>query len=86
MPTFYFNVRSNGRLAKDRRGQQYEDHGTACAYAIESMPQLLAGAVHSIAQLRTKPLEHGNAYVSTAVCDESRTVCVVRGSIVVEKR
>jgi hypothetical protein len=52
---FYFHVRSNGRLEEDRRGRHYDDHQEACVGAIKSMPQLLAKALKSAPQMRTKP-------------------------------
>jgi aromatic ring hydroxylase len=83
MPMFYFHVRSNGLLQEDMRGRQYNDHQEACVYAIKSMPQLLAKALKSVPQLRTKPLEHGNIYVTVNVVDEQRRACVVKGTVVV---
>ena len=85
MPRFYFHVRSNGRLEEDRRGRHYDDHKEACVDAIKSMPQLLAKALKSASQLRTKPLQHGNIYVTVNVVDEQRSACVVKGTVIVSK-
>jgi hypothetical protein len=82
---FYFHVRSNGRLEEDRRGRLYHDQQEACVGAIESMPQLLAKALKSSPQMRTKPLQHGNVYVTINVVDEQRSSCVVKGTVIVSK-
>jgi hypothetical protein len=85
MPLFYFHVLSNGHLEEDRRGRHYEDHQEACVGAIESMPQLLAKALKSAPQMRTKPLQHGNVYVTVNVVDDKHSACVVKGTVVVSK-
>jgi hypothetical protein len=85
MPMFYFHVRSNGRLEEDRRGRQYDDQQEACVDAIKSMPQLLAKALKSAPQMRTKPVQHGNVYVTVNVVDEQHCGCVVKGTVVVSK-
>jgi hypothetical protein len=85
MPLFYFHVRSNGRLEEDRRGRHYDDQQEACVGAIKSMPQLLAKALKSAPQMRTKPLQHGNVYVTVNVVDEQRRAWVVKGTVIVSK-
>jgi hypothetical protein len=86
MSRFYFHVRSNGRLAVDMRGRQYDEREQAYAHAIQSVPQLLADALQSRSQLSSNPLQHGNTYVTIEVTDEKRRTCVVKGTIVVVKR
>jgi hypothetical protein len=75
MSQFYFHVRSNGRLAEDSVGRSYHNRDEACAYALQSMPQLLK-----------EGLQRDNTYVSTEVRDETQTVGVVRTTIILELR
>lgn len=76
MPTFYGHVRSNGHLTEDSSGQSFSTAKEACADAAKSMPRLLERSLQP----------DGNAYVTTEVRDEDRTVCVVRGSVISESR
>jgi hypothetical protein len=73
MPQFYFHVRSNGMLVEDQAGSAYQSASQACAFAVGAMPRLLA-----------KALQAGSTHVSTNICNDSGSVCVVRASIVVE--
>ncbi len=73
MPQFYFHVRSNGTLMEDQVGCAYQSVSEACTFARGSMPALLA-----------KALQAGSTHVTTNICNDIGSVCVVRGSIVVE--
>jgi hypothetical protein len=75
MPRFYFHVRTNGKLAEDNTGSQFDNARHATAHAIRSMPALLQSA-----------LQDAKTYVTTEICDESRTVGVVRATIILETR
>jgi hypothetical protein len=75
MPIFYGHVRSNGQLTEDRLGHPYDNAEEACAEAVKAMPKLLE-----------RSLQPDNTYVTTEVRDEEGTVCVVRGSVVLERR
>ena len=67
MAHFYFHVTSNGKLTKDGLGQAHDGLAQACEYAIGRMPGLLADA-----------LGNPNTYVTTEVCDDASTICIVR--------
>ena len=73
MTQFYFHVRSNGILVEDQAGSAYQSASEACAFAVGAMPGLLA-----------KALQGGGTHVSTNICNDMGSVCVVRASIVVE--
>ena len=75
MTHFFFDVRSNGRLSEDERGRRFDNVQQASAYATQRMPFLLR-----------KDIRRANTYVTTAIRDETRTVCVVRGTITLESR
>ena len=47
--------------------------------------QLLAKALKSVPQMRTKPLQHGNVYVTVNVVDDKQSACVVKGTVIVSK-
>jgi hypothetical protein len=73
MSQFYFHVRSNGILVNDHAGSAYQSRSEACSFAVRAMPGLLAEALQS-----------GSTHVTTNICNDIGTVCVVRASIVVE--
>jgi Domain of unknown function (DUF6894) len=73
MSQFYFHVRSNGILVEDQVGSAYQSDSEACAFAVGAMPGLLAEA-----------LQARNTHVTTNICNDVGSVCVVRASIVVE--
>ena len=73
MTQFYFHVRSNGILVEDQVGSKYQNASEACTFALGAMPGLLAEA-----------LQAGSTHVTTNICNDIGSVCVVRGSIVVE--
>ena len=73
MTQFYFHVRSNGILVEDQVGSKYQNASEACTFALGAMPGLLAEA-----------LQARSTHVTTNICNDIGSVCVVRGSIVVE--
>ena len=73
MSQFYFHVRSNGTLVEDRVGCAHQSVSEACTFARGAMPGLLAEA-----------LQARSTHVTTNICNDIGSVCVVRGSIVVE--
>jgi len=74
MTQFYFHVRSNGTLVEDQVGSAYQSASEACAFAVRTMPGLLAEA-----------LQAGRTHVTTNICNDVGSFCVVRASIVVER-
>src|ERR1700688_2231099 len=76
MPRFYFHQRSNGKLAEDRRGRQFGSVDEACAYAIHRTPAILGETLRSAT----------NTYFSTEVSDGKRSLCVVRATVIIERR
>ena len=75
MPHFFFHVRRNGELTTDEDGRQFDDARQAVDYAIQAMPLLLV-----------ESLQPANTYVTTEVCSQTQTICVVRGAIITEMR
>ena len=63
------------RTAMDERGRRFDNVQQASAYAIRTMPFLLR-----------KDIQRANTNVTTAIRDETRTVCVVRGTVTLESR
>jgi hypothetical protein len=76
MARYYFHRRANGALAVDRRGRQFESPDAACDYAVRRTPSILAGLFQS----------RINTYLSTEVTDGDRSLFVVRGTIIIERR
>jgi hypothetical protein len=76
MRRFYFNQRSNGKLAEDRRGRQFGSVDEACTYAIHRTPAILGKTLRSAT----------NTYLSTEVFDGKRSICVVRATVIIERR
>ena len=73
MSQFYFHVRSNGILVEDQVGSAYQSDSEACAFAVGAMPGLLAEA-----------LQARSTHVTTNICNDLGSICVVRESIVIE--
>jgi hypothetical protein len=73
MTQFYFHVRSNGILEQDQVGSAYQSTSEACSFAVRAMPGLLAEA-----------LQARSTHVTTNICTDVGSICVVRASIVVE--
>ena len=73
---FLFHQRSNGKLAEDRRGRQFGSVDEACTYAIHRTPAILGKTLRSAT----------NTYLSTEVFDGKRSICVVRATVIIERR
>ena len=76
MPLFYFHQRSNGKLAEDGRGRQFGNADQACEHAVHRTPTLLRKLLRSTS----------NTYHSTEVTDGEHSLCVVRVTVIVERR
>jgi hypothetical protein len=76
MPRFYFHQRSNGQLAEDRLGRQFASADKACAHAVRRTSALLGKNLSSTT----------NTYFSTEISDGKRSLCVVRGTVIIERR
>ena len=76
MKRFHFRCYVNGRLTEDQPGLPFANIEAACAHAIRKMPAGLRRSVRLTA----------NTHIATEVSDETRTVCVVRGKVIIERR
>ncbi len=83
MPQFYFHVRSNGILVEDQAGSAHGSMSEACAFAVAAVPSLLAEALQAGSKHATN--KAGSTHVTTNICNDEGSVCVVRASIVVER-
>jgi hypothetical protein len=75
MPRFYFHKHLNGQTVPDRRGVSLRDENEACAHAVRRTPLALRKSVSS----------GKDTYLAWEVSDGDRTICVVRGKVVIEK-
>ncbi|MDB5575777.1 MAG: hypothetical protein JWR80_953 [Bradyrhizobium sp.] len=75
MPRFYFHKHLNGKTVTDRRGTPLRNENDACAHAVRCTPLVL----------RKSASRTTNTYLSWEVSDGERTICVVRGKVVIEK-
>jgi hypothetical protein len=76
MQRFYFHQHLNGRLAKDQQGRRLGSGDEACAYAVYRIPTILRKTVRTTT----------NTHLNIEVSDGKRTVCVVRGSVIIDRR
>ncbi|MEA2882884.1 MAG: hypothetical protein QOH32_2140 [Bradyrhizobium sp.] len=77
MPQFYFNRYVNGRrLPTDRRGREFTSEEEARTYAVWRMPALLRKTLRSA---RT------DIFIATEVSDGERTLCIVRGKLLIHE-
>lgn len=76
MPRYYFHQHVRGERTEDRRGELFPTNAAACHRAAERMPTGLKRAAE-----RSR-----NTYVTTEVTDGIRTLFVVRGTVIVERR
>jgi hypothetical protein len=76
MPRFYFHHRSNGQLEEDQRGIQFPNANKALTHAIRRTPDVLRQTLSSTA----------NTYITIEVTDGERPLCVVRGTVTIERR
>ncbi|MFO1110424.1 MAG: hypothetical protein U1E61_14655 [Bradyrhizobium sp.] len=73
MAQFFFHRQQNGKLIEDSTGRWFSDERAACRYAFRQ-----AAAIGRV----KRP---SDMYVGIEVNDGSRTRCIVRASIVLEK-
>jgi hypothetical protein len=73
MPRFYFHHRSNGQLEEDQRGLQFPNADKALTHAIRRTSDALGHTLSSTA----------NTYITIEVTDGERSLCVVRGTVIV---
>jgi len=76
MPRFYFHHRSNGQLVKDQRGLRFPNAEQASAYAIRRTSDVLGKTLSST----------NNTYLTIEVTNGERSLCVVRGTVIIERR
>ena len=74
MAQFFFHWQQNGRLIEDHTGRRFADEKAACRYAFRQ-------AATAIGRIK----DPSDTYVGVEVSDGSRTYCIVRASIAVEK-
>jgi hypothetical protein len=76
MPRFYFHKHLNGQTVPDRRGISLRNENEAWAHAVRCTPLALRKSVSP----------GKNTYLAWEVSDGERTIYVVRGKVVTEKR
>jgi hypothetical protein len=76
MPRFYFHKHINGQTVPDRRGTSLRNENEACAHAVRRTPLIL----------RKLAISGKNTFLAWEVSDGERTIYVVRGKVVIEKR
>jgi hypothetical protein len=76
MPRYFFHQHVRGQMTEDPHGELFPTDAAACHQAAERMPSGLKRAA-----VRAR-----NTYVTTEVTDGSRTLFVVRGTVIVEWR
>ncbi|WP_425304829.1 DUF6894 family protein [Bradyrhizobium erythrophlei] len=73
---FYFYKHINGQTLPDRRGTTLRNNSEACAHAVRCTPLTLSKLARS----------GKSTYHAWQVSDGQRTIYVVRGKVVIEKR
>lgn len=76
MPRYFFHEHVRGQKTEDARGTLFPTAATACHQAAQRMP----------ARLKRAAERSRNTYVATEVTDGKRTLFVVRGTVIVERR
>ena len=76
MPRFYFHHCSNGHLVEDQQGLQFPNAEEASAYAIRHTSDVLGQTLSSTV----------NTYLTIEVTNGERSLCVVRGTVIIERR
>jgi hypothetical protein len=74
MEKFYFNRHLNGELIEDRKGLRFVNEEAACRYAVRRAAAFI-GRVKDIA----------DTHLGIEVDDGSRTRCIIKASITLEK-
>jgi hypothetical protein len=77
MARFYFHRYVNGQAVIDQKGVVLDDDGAACTYAVRRMPSALRRALG-----RQRP----DVHAATEISNGTRTLYVIRGKIMVERR
>jgi hypothetical protein len=75
MPRFYFHQHFNGQFAEDRRGRLFANVKQACEHAVHRTPALLRKIARPTC----------NTHLAMQISDGRRTLCVVRGKVLIEK-
>jgi hypothetical protein len=76
MPRYFFHEHLGGQKTEDTRGELFPSDATACHQAAQRMP----------AGLKRAAVRSRNTYLATEVTDGNRTLFVVRGTVIVERR
>ena len=74
MARFYFHRQQDGKLVEDYKGRWFPNERAACRFALRK-------AAAAIGRVK----DHAGTYVGIEVNDGSRTRCIVRAFITVEK-
>jgi hypothetical protein len=76
MTRYFFHQHVRGQRTEDRSGTILPSEAAACYRAVQRTP----------ARLKRAEQDAGNTYVATEVTNGERTLFVVRGTVVVERR
>ncbi|WP_162268349.1 DUF6894 family protein [Bradyrhizobium sp. DASA03076] len=76
MPRYFFREHVRGQTTEDPQGTQFRDDSEACHQAVLRMP----------ANLKKAEKRSHDTHVATEVTNGNRTLFVVRGKVVVERR
>jgi hypothetical protein len=76
MPRFYFHHRSNGQLKEDQRGLQFPNADKALTHAMSRTSDVFGRILSSTE----------NTYLTIEVTNGERSLCVVRGTVTIERR
>ena len=74
MKRFYFHRQLNGHLIEDQKGLRFGNEEAACRYAVRRAAAFIG-----------KARDITDTHLGIEVSDGSRTRCIVKASIVVEK-
>ena len=74
MERFYLHKQLNGHLIEDQKGLRFANEEAACRYAVRRAAAFIG-----------KARDVADTHVGIEVSDGSRTRCIVKASIVVEK-
>jgi hypothetical protein len=76
MSRYFFHQQVSGQRTEDLRGKLYKTDEAACHRAEQQMP----------GHLKKAAMRSRNTYVATEVTDGKRTLFVVRGTVIVDRR
>jgi len=76
MPRYFFHQHVRGQRTEDPLGKLFPTDGAACHQAVQRMP----------AHLKRAAERSRNTYVATEITNGHRTLFVVRGTVIVERR